>query len=53
MALPTSEQYIRGMALENATRYAASRERHWEAFEIVDLAEYFADYIRQGKQEDS
>lgn len=52
MALPTSEQYIRGMALENATRFAASRTRVWEAFEIVELAEYFADYIREGKQEE-
>ena len=52
MALPTREQYVRGMALENATRFAASRPRSWEAFEIVDLAEYFADYIRNGKQED-
>lgn len=53
MGLPNNEQYIRGMALEDATRYAASRTRHWEAFEIVELAEYFADYIRDGKQNDS
>ena len=52
MALPTGEQYLRALALENATRYAASRSRHWEAYEVVDLAEYFADYIRNGKQED-
>ena len=52
MALPTSEQYIRGIALENATRVAAGAGRFWEAYEIVDLAEYFADYIRNGKQED-
>ena len=52
MALPTSEQYVRGMALEKATRFAASSPRYWEAFENVDLAVYFADDLRNGKQED-
>lgn len=52
MTLPTSAQYVRGMALENATRYAASRGRFWEAHEIVELAEYFKDYIEQGPEED-
>ena len=52
MALPTSEQYVRALALENATRFAASRTRVWDEWEIVDLAEYFADYIRNGKQDD-
>lgn len=37
MGLPNNEQYIRGMALENATRFAASRTRVWEEWEIVDL----------------
>lgn len=51
MALPNNEQYIRGMALESATAYAASRARSWEAYEVVELAEYFAEYIRDGNKD--
>jgi len=52
MALPSNEQYIRGMALESAAAYAAAQDRFWDGFEIVELAEYFAEYIRDGQQDE-
>jgi hypothetical protein len=58
MGLPDNEQYIRGMALENATRLLAAPEVLDTILEdysgttqdvTLILADYFADYIKNGR----
>ena len=50
MGLPNNNQYIRGMALENATRLIASRlEEDFTIGSILTLADIFAEYIRTGE----
>lgn len=58
MGLPNNAQYIRGMALENATRLLAAPEVLELIMEdysgttqdvTLILADYFADYIENGR----
>lgn len=55
MGLPNNEQYIRALALENATRLVASanRSERFSIDEILDVADKFADYIQYGRVSDA
>lgn len=57
MGLPNNDQYIRGMALESAVAFVQAKpeivERRnvgeTQMSRLLDLADQFADYIRQGR----
>ncbi len=56
MGLPNHEQYIRGMALESATKIVSSgclnptdAYGSWTEDELLNLSDRLADYIQYGR----